>query len=135
LWQPDFGRPVTAFIDSNIRFAGNKSLKIVSDFQVNPDRYKISGYQDPPKAPNTDYLVRFWARSTGAEAASFFLILDMDDDWNERLYIRKGDYNWTQFARIYNTGPGTTSGFLWSARDREPSGWTTSRLFPSPEAR
>ncbi len=105
LWQPDFGRPVTAYIDSNIRFAGNKSLKIVSDFQVNPDRYKISGYQDPPKAANTDYLVRFWARAIGAEAGSFFLILDMDDDWNERLSIRKGTYNWTQFARIYNTGP------------------------------
>jgi len=106
LWTPDFGRPVTALIDTNIRYAGNKALKIMSDFPVGTSYYKISSFQDPPKAPNTDYLVRFWAKATDAEAASFFLILDMDDNWGDRLFIQKGTYEWTQFARTYNTGPG-----------------------------
>ena len=104
LWQPMELRPVTAYIDTNIRLAGNKSLKVVSGIQQGTGLYRLSASQDPPKAPNTEYLVRFWAKANDAQAGCFGLILDMDDTWTQRLYIQSGTYDWTQFARIYNTG-------------------------------
>jgi len=105
LWVPMELRPVNAYIDTNIRLAGNKALKVVSGIQQGTGVYRLSASQDPTTTANTDYLIRFWAKADNAQSGCFGLILDMDDNWGDRLYIRAGTYNWTQFARIYNTGP------------------------------
>ncbi len=106
-WQPMPPlRIVTASLDANIRLSGNKALKISSQIPAGNGVYRLSASQTPPgKTPDTDYLVRFWAKAIDAQYGCFGLILNLDDNWNQRLYARGGTYEWTQFARVYNTGP------------------------------
>lgn len=106
-WQPMPPlRIVTASLDHNIRLSGNSALKVSSQIPAGNGVYRLSAAQTPPgKKANTDYLVRFWAKAVDVQYGCFGLILNMDENWNQRLYARAGTYEWTQFARIYNTGP------------------------------